>query len=90
MERDHQTDTSPTGWLFHLLWIFLLLVAGFFCYFILPKMEVSWAAQGMRPPGWATVLIQASHFVFKYGYAILIGLAILIWLRRPSSGLPRE
>ena len=51
---------------------------GFFCYFILPKMEVSWKTQGMRSPAWATVLIETGHFIFHYWYAILIGSGILI------------
>jgi hypothetical protein len=94
MDRDPRTDTSPldslTAWLLRLLLIALLLAAGFVGYFILPKMEASWVARGMRPPAWATVLISASHFVIKSWYAILIGLALLIWLRRPPSELPRD
>jgi type II secretory pathway component PulF len=91
MDRDPRTDTSPfaspTGWL-----ISLLLVAGFVAYFIVPKLEASWKARGVRLPTWAIMLIETSHFVIKYGYVILIliGLASWIWLRRPASGPPRE
>jgi type II secretory pathway component PulF len=63
---------------------------GFAIYFIVPKIEASWAARGMRPPGWATMLISGSHFVIKYWYTILIALVIFIWFRRPTSGRPRE
>jgi hypothetical protein len=66
------------GWLLRLLLISLLLVAGFVGYFIVPKMEASWIARGMRPPAWATVLISTCHLVIKDWYAILIGLALLI------------
>ena len=62
MVRDTRTDSVPTGWFFDVLWISMLFIAGFFCYFILPKMEVSWKTQGMRTPAWATVLIEISHF----------------------------
>jgi type II secretory pathway component PulF len=90
MDRDPRTDTSPraapTPWLL----ISLFLAAGFVLYLIVPKMEASWLARGVRLPAWATVLIATSHFVIMYGYAILIGLALWIWLRRPSSGLPRD
>ena len=87
MDRDLRTGTSPLAsppaWL-----ISLLLVAGFVAYFIVPKLEASWLARGVRLPTWAIVLIKTSHFVIKYGHVILIGLAIWIWLRRPSSGPP--
>jgi type II secretory pathway component PulF len=73
---------SPTAWL-----ISLSLVVGL-ADFIVPKLEASWLARGVRLPTWAIVLIKTSHFVIKYGHVILIGLAIWIWLRRPSSGPP--
>jgi type II secretory pathway component PulF len=88
--RDAKADSVPAGWFFHALWISLLFIAGFFCYFILPKMEVAWKTQGMRSPAWATVFIETSHFIFHYWYAILIGWGILIWVRRPTSGRPGE
>jgi hypothetical protein len=90
MDQDRRTDTSPraspTAWLL----ISLSFAAGFVAYFIVPKLEASWLARGVRLPTWWTVVISTSHFVIKYGYAILIGLAIWIWLRCPSSGLPRD
>jgi type II secretory pathway component PulF len=94
MDRDPRTDTSLldslTAWLFRLLLVSLLLAAGFFGYFILPKMEASWNARGMRPPAWATGLVSTNHFVIKYWYAILVGLALLAWLRNSSSGPSRD
>jgi type II secretory pathway component PulF len=89
MERDHRTDTlplaSPTAWVLNSS----LLAAGLALFFIVPKMEASWLARGMPLSTWATVLISTSHFVIKYGYAILIGLVLWICLRGPSSKLPR-
>lgn len=94
MDRDPQTDTSPLGslmaWFFRIMLISLLSAAGFVGYFIVPKMEASWKARGMRPPAWTAVLISITHFAIKYWYAILIGLVILIWLRRRSPELPRD
>jgi type II secretory pathway component PulF len=90
MVRDTQADSVPTGWFFHLVWIAMLFIAGLFCYFTLPKLEVSWKTQGMPTPAWATVLIDTTHFVVHYWYAILIGSAILIWLRRSTSSQPSE
>jgi type II secretory pathway component PulF len=88
--RDRSRDTSLAAWYLRTALIALLVAAGFFTYFIMPKIEASWNSAGMRLPGWAIVLISTSHLIIKYWYVLLIGLATLVWRLRPYSGLPRK
>ncbi|MGO9914355.1 MAG: hypothetical protein ACLQIB_06510 [Isosphaeraceae bacterium] len=78
------------GWFLNLVWISLLLFAPFVGFLIVPKWEASWKARGMPIPVWALVLIEITHFIIKYWYALLIGSAVWIWLARPPSAKPTE
>ena len=86
MDRDHPTGSSARPswrvWSFRLLLSLLLAVGYAFCYFVVPKIEVSYNAQGLRVPGWVIVLSSCGHLFVKYGPAILLVLAASILLRR--------
>ena len=88
MERDSRADTSLMAWFPNILWITLLSLAIFVSYFIVPKWEVSLRNSGKPTPGWLSAIIQASHFLIHYWYAILIVWAICAWRGRRDSSRP--
>ena len=91
MDQNRETSGFSLGtWLLHLLLILLAITVGLIIYFIVPKLESNWAAQGMRPPVWASALIALSHGVVKYWYLIVVALFVFPWLQRQGSSSPRE
>lgn len=79
---DHSTSVSLGEVLATAALILFAVGLWLACYFIVPKIEVSWHSQGKIPPGWATGLFSASHFFIDYWYVALILLPLLVWLRR--------
>ena len=50
---------------------------------VAPIVGYTW----LEPPGWLNALVQCSHFVFNYGFAILVVLTAYVLLRRWYSTL---